>query len=224
MFITNLLWNYVLCFCMYFAMLWIVQLNKSNQLVDEKGSFPRNSGNLLGLQIAGILWLGVVPLIWATPLIDLIIGKENSGPVFNFSVSAFTIILIYIGKLHGKRQLIASNLNTALPKSYYIRYLILRMLFLVSYEIFFRGLLLFVNAEKMGITIAIFTDMMLNTVLHFFSSKKMMWAYIPFFILCCILNYQAQAVWPSIALHLAISLSFELTIVKRLFNPIKVSS
>ncbi|HSN60044.1 MAG TPA: CPBP family intramembrane glutamic endopeptidase, partial [Ferruginibacter sp.] len=154
---------------------------------------------------------------------DIIMGRNN-GPLCSLSILAITILLIYIGTLQGKRQVIASNLNTALPTAFYIRYFMLRIPFLVSYEIFFRGLLLFLVAEKMGITIAILTDITLNIVLHFFSSKKMMWVYIPFSMLCCMLNYQARAVWPSIVLHLAISFSFELTIVKKLFNPIKISS
>ena len=224
MFSTNLISNYAICFCMYFAMLRIIQLNRSNQLVDEKGCFAQNPGNLLGLQIAGILWLGLVPLIWATPILHIIMGDKNIQPVWSVSIFAVAILLMHVGTLQGKRQVVLSPPNTGLPKLFYIRYFILRIPFLVSYEIFFRGLLLFLLAEKLGIAMAILADMVLNIVLHFFSGKKMMWACIPFSLLCCVFNYQAQAVWPSIVLHLAISFSFELTIAKKLLNPLKISS
>ncbi|HSN61052.1 MAG TPA: hypothetical protein VLR49_08960, partial [Ferruginibacter sp.] len=129
MFSTNLIGNYAICFSMYFAMLRIIQLNRSNQLVDEKGALAKNPGNLLGLQIAGILWLGLVPLIWAPPILEIIMGRKNNGPLFISSILAITILLIYIGTLHGKRQVIASKLNCGLPKPFYIRYFILRIPF-----------------------------------------------------------------------------------------------
>ncbi len=224
MFSTNLISNYAICFCMYFAMLRIIQLNRSNQLVDEKGVFAQNPGNLLGLQIAGILWLGMVPLIWATPIAGLIMGDKNNGKIFNFSVFAIAFVLFYIGTVQAKRQAIVSQSNTGFTKLFYIRYFMLRIPFLVSYELFFRGLLLFLLAEKVGIAIAIVADMLLNSALHFFSIKRIIWACLPFSVLCCLFNYQAQAVWPSIVFHLVISFSFELTIVKKLFNPIQTSS
>jgi membrane protease YdiL (CAAX protease family) len=132
--------------------------------------------------------------------------------------------LIFTGIHQAKDAVIVSQKITLPSRSYYSRYFILRIPFLISYEIFFRGLLLFLNIEKFGLGMAIIIDMLLNFILHVFSGKKMQWACIPFSLVACLLNYHAQAVWPSIILHLAISISFELTSVKRFIWRLKAIS
>lgn len=224
MFTSNIISNYAICYSMYFIMIWIIYLNNSHQLFDQKGLPAKNPGNLLALQIAGILWLGLVPLIWAKPILKIIFGEGKTGTEFILSFISVLLFLIFTG-IHQAKETVKVSQKITLPsRSYLSRYFILRIPFLLSYEIFFRGLLLFLNIEKFGLVVAILIDMLLNFILHAFSGKKMQWACIPFSLIACLLNYQAQAVWPSIILHLAISISFELTSVKRVFNHLKAIS
>ena len=216
---ANITRSFSICYCMYFIMLWLVHLNHSHQLVDQKGKPVALPGQLLGLHIAGILWLGVVPLTWASPILPVIIGPQGTGANFRLLFFAILFIAIAIGSREGRRYEAAPGDTAALCKSFFPRYLAARIPFLISYELFFRGHLLFFNALRLGLVPSILVDVILTTLLHIFSGKKVMRGCLPFSVINCLLNIQAHAVWPSILLHLALSLSFEIKVLNKFFKP-----
>lgn len=217
---VNITWSFSLCYCMYFIMLCLVHLKCSHQLVDQKGKPVPRPGQLLGLHIAGILWLGVVPLTWASPILPIIIGPQDLGANFRMIVFASLFLAMTIGSREGRLYKLAASDTAALCKSFFARYLAVRIPFLISYELFFRGHLLFFNALRLGLVPAILVDVILTMLLHIFSEQKIRWGCLPFSVAGCLLNIQAHAVLPSILLHLLLSLSFEIKVLNKLFKPL----
>lgn len=224
MFTTNVFLSYSICYCMYFAMLWFANTNKSSSLVDEKGVFAQNGGKLLGLHIAGILWLGLVPLIWLNPLAGQVFGNKNPEWIIMLLFCFVFCLMVLITILQAKGIPAPAQINRAFTDSFYGRYFLLRSLFLISYELFFRGYLFFLCIDKLGIAMAIAINSLLTVLLHIFSKRKIMWACVPFSVISCWLNMQAHAVWPSILLHLAVSFCYETYTIKKLSTHLKTAS
>lgn len=215
---TKILAGYALCYCMYFIMVCITSLNNSNHLFNEKGMLVSRPGNLMGLQFAGILWLGIVPLLWVGPLIPLIMGTAGPGIFFTIVFFMIAIALVWIG-FHQSNLLVPATGETDHPEnSFYIRYFIVRVAFLIAYELFFRGYFLFFCKNVAGMGAAIAINIFITFLLHRFSSKKMKWASIPFSIVTCIFCLQLNAVWPAILFHTAISLSYEMNYINKIHS------
>jgi membrane protease YdiL (CAAX protease family) len=103
-----------------------------------------------------------------------------------------------------------------LSTSFIARYVIARFIFLIVYEIFFRGYLLTDSIDQLGITLAIAINIVLYTLVHIFSGKKEIIGCIPFGLALCAVSILFKAVWPAIVLHLALSFTFEITSLSRI--------
>ncbi len=91
--------------------------------------------------------------------------------------------------------------------------ILLRVLFLILYECFFRGVLLFTLLPVTGPFIAISINVILYALVHCRSSRNEIFGTIPFGILLCIITLAHQSVWPAVIIHLALALSHEIRLV-----------
>ena len=214
---------YAVCYCMMFILTWITKRNKSNRLFDAKGIMAANTGNLIGLHIAGIGWLGLVPItLFNQPLKGILSGI---GIQSNFLVLLFLVLLIVIGIIgfkSGRQIQISHQYIHGLSKAFLLHYFSVRILFLFSYELFFRGLLLFEGIQNQGIILTILVSTGLTVLIHVFTNKKEMWACIPFGIVLSICCIAFNAVWPAIALHIALSLAYEIPPTLQFANQLKL--
>lgn len=105
----------------------------------------------------------------------------------------------------GKQLLSVAVSNYSLVNTYFF----IRILFLITYEFFFRGVLLQALLGIVSMEWAIAINIILYLVAHAFSNKKELIGSIPFGLLLCIVTIKLQSVWPVIIIHLALSLSYE---------------
>jgi hypothetical protein len=210
---------HLLCYSMVFIIAWLSKLNKAQNLADDKGILTSRPGYITGAHIAGILWLGIVPWqLLNDPVSQILFGKTIPGNVALFTF----IILLTTAVLIIKRQFsnIAysnkyTNENTAhLSHAFFLLYFIVRIAFLFSYELWFRGYFLFDSISQAGIQAAVILNVFAYVLLHAFKSKKEILACVPFGMTSCFLSILFNAAWPAIVLHISISLVYELNIYR----------
>jgi membrane protease YdiL (CAAX protease family) len=94
-------------------------------------------------------------------------------------------------------------------------YLLLRLLYLVVYEVFFRMVLLSAALQFTPAFAAVMINVLLYTVAHLYSSRREMLACIPLGFLWCFITLQHGSVWPVVILHLLLSLPYEAILLTR---------
>ncbi len=214
---------YALCYSMIFVVTWMGSRNKSNRLFHANGEAASSAANLLGLHVAGIFWLGLIP----SPLLKqegVSILSVNEAPGFLW-ICCFitTLILTVITGMKAGRYIHISSSKPVLSDTWMSIYFPVRILFLAAYELFFRGVVLFGIAAKAGFVAAIFISTTLTVLLHVFTGKKEMLGCVPFGIVLCALCISRHAVWPAILLHIALSLSYEIPPINHFFTRLKPS-
>jgi membrane protease YdiL (CAAX protease family) len=98
-------------------------------------------------------------------------------------------------------------------------YFFVRILFLCAYETWFRGYLLTDCINNLGIPFAIILNIILYSLLHYVNGKQEMRACVPFGLLLCGLCIWIGAAWPAILVHIALAVSYEAHLVKKINNP-----
>jgi len=91
-------------------------------------------------------------------------------------------------------------------------YFALRFVFLLCYEFFFRGVLLFQFLEFTSLTMAVFYSTIVYVLIHIFDSKKEIIGAIPFGIVLCLLAYFTKSVWYVFFIHISLSAVYEITL------------
>ncbi len=208
------------CFVLFFIAEAIAAKSKSKNLMDVlSGSGMMNF--LLFKYILGIfiLSLGVAFGILSGAINPSIFLLNRSH--FNVvGLVAWIIVLpitAFISFKSVKKDL--ANLQTSfsgkcLNKVEANRVLTIRIAFLIVYECFFRGLLLFFAISLLGIFTAVIINVMFYMLIHYFSNKKEILGTIPFGIMLCVLSIINESVWPAITIHLTLALTYEISIIK----------
>ena len=208
------LFQYATSYILFFVLLIIGKKIGGNRLFDKRG-FTESKNFLIYLHLAGIVLFGVVPIYNSgTPAVFLPIPKP-----LDFGILFLIIILTVFLSIRLSRKeydfweghrIFQKKIST----SYIVFYFFFRTLFIVSYEIWFRGFLLSETAISIGKVNAVILNVFLYTLLHAVNGKKEMVGCIPFGILLCSLCLWQGSCWPAILIHLALTLSFEITIVR----------
>lgn len=117
------------------------------------------------------------------------------------------------GIIPGFKKIIAnSNSSYSFPLYFPPVFIIVRTLFLIMYEFFFRGLMLFVMAEDFGVATAVIVNITLYVLVHWFDKQERYGSILMGAILCAVSLYY-HSVWPAIIIHLALALTNEITIL-----------
>jgi hypothetical protein len=116
------------------------------------------------------------------------------------------LLAFVLSTLSAKKEINNSSAVLAPPDK--IFYLTIRIVFLVSYEIYFRVVLL-QAFYFIPIVYAVIINVILYSAAHSFSSKKELIGSIPFGFALCLLTILHQSVWPAIMLHIILCVSYE---------------
>jgi membrane protease YdiL (CAAX protease family) len=92
-------------------------------------------------------------------------------------------------------------------------YLLLRGLFLMCYEIFFRGVLLNFCITITTVPIAVVTNVVLYAIAHTFSTRQELIGSVPFGIVLCLLTLYTRSVWPAVIIHVMLGLPYDVLIL-----------
>ena len=95
-------------------------------------------------------------------------------------------------------------------------YIVARVLFLCLYELWFRGYLLINSIIAFGITFAIILNIALYSLLHKVNGRREMLACIPIGAILCGVCAWTGAAWPAILIHVVMTLSHEIHLVKKI--------
>jgi len=119
-------------------------------------------------------------------------------------LTAFLIVFGLISVLPWKNfsnEVTVARYLSQEPASRIASYTLLRTLFVLIYEWFFRGLLLLNFSAWLGINWAIVINVLLYAMLHAPKSKKEMLGCIPLGLLLCVFTIWWQSIWPAIIFH-----------------------
>lgn len=132
---------------------------------------------------------------------------------YNTYVWVIIAVAIIIGTLSAFKKIYPSNNSGhSLPSYLPLSFVFVRTLFLIVYEFFFRGVMLFVMIEDFGISAAIAVNLILYALLHWFDKKERVGSVLMGIILCSVSIYY-HSVWPAIIIHLSLALSNEITLL-----------
>ena len=191
-----------------------------------KAGYKKNNGHLKDILsgkgetailftrlISGIFLLGFGTII-------ISIKRDIEGALFihiyhDYETFVWIIMAaaITIGILSAFRKIYPPNSSGhSLPLYLPLSFVFVRTLFLIVYEAFFRGVMLFVMIEDFGVPAAVIINLMLYVLLHWFDRKERYGSVVMGIILCFVSIYY-HSVWPAIIIHLSLALSHEITLL-----------
>jgi membrane protease YdiL (CAAX protease family) len=219
---------YIISYVLFFVLSWIGKTNNSSRLINDHGELMSKPGKLIGFHIIGIIVLGLVPgILLKHSILKVLAGNKTPDPILIFLYLLIFIAMVILAfkqskSDYEKKRGLPESLTHLFP-DFFISYFIIRALFLLAYELWFRGFLLFDSISWVGAPLAVVANTFLYVLVHIFNSKKEMCACIPFGILVCVLSILFDAVWPAIILHIGFSLVYELNIYRLNLNNFKIA-
>lgn len=212
---SHLYYLLAISFLVYFIIGYIYKLinvnNIEKSLLTEKGLLLINLRHILGIVLFGMMFFLLLPNYRG-----LITTIEIPGLNILLFLSAVVIISAFISYYSAKKIL-----KKKIEKSrYHIDqgwiYFTIRILFLLSYEFFFRGVLFFSLLEVNDIFIAILVCTFLYVLIHAFDSRAEIIGAIPFGIILCLFSYFTNSIWPAFIIHITLSGVYEVSIFNQL--------
>lgn len=180
--------------------------NLQAALMANNGLRLLNLKHILGIFLFGIVFYAVLP-----DFRYLIYNVEIPRP-FLLIVFLITLFLsIYISKISVKKQLLKIENVSCYDISNAWVYFTIRFVFLLCYEFFFRGILLFKFLEFNSLFSAILFVTILYVLIHIFDSRKEILGAIPFGIILCLFAFYTNSIWYVFFIHLALSAIYEIS-------------
>ncbi|PKQ43909.1 CPBP family intramembrane glutamic endopeptidase [Confluentibacter flavum] len=180
--------------------------NLQSALLATNGLRLLNLKHILGIILFGIIFYTILPE--SRFLVDVI-----EIPRLYVLLPFFVIVFLctYISEVSVKKQ----TLNRTHISGYYLSnawvYFSIRFAFLLSYEFFFRGVLLFQFLEHVTLFSSIFYSTILYVLIHIFDSRKEILGTIPFGFVLCLFTYYSNSVWYAFFIHIALSAVYEIS-------------
>lgn len=109
----------------------------------------------------------------------------------------------------------------SLPRNQVQRYLMARLFYIIVYEAYFRGFLLWLALDYVGLPTAIAINLALYLIAHYPCERKILLGCIPMCILLCLVNYWASSVYPAILVHIALTMPYESLLGHKISQPVK---
>ena len=179
-------------------------------------------------RVTGLLLMGVLPpalcllFLDRYTLADIGLGFRPETATFTVvSFIAVSIILVpFISRNARKPEILASYPQIRAEiwtKRTVAAELLTWALYLLGYEILFRGVLLFTLKDSLGIWIAIAINTALYSAAHIAKGMSETIAAIPFGVLLCILTLHSGSIWIAFFLHLVNALTITFAALR--YNP-----
>jgi len=213
--ITNLNIVIATVFIVYFIVSYAYKIfnirNIEEALLISPGLLLINLKHILGIVVFGLLFFLIAPEFRF--LITTFQLPEWYVIILSIVVLSISALLAYRSvqkKIKDKTERSAINFIQVW------KYFPIRILFLFSYEFFFRGVIFFSLLQFFDLYISIFITTILYVLIHSFDSKAEILGAIPFGILLCILSYYTNSIWIAFIIHMSLSVVYELNMFKYL--------
>ncbi len=180
-------------------------------------SLDNNTLHVLFQRLTGICIFGFIPVLFITgfgeySLADFGIGFNISGESVLWTI-LFVAIIFPVNYFNSRKP---SNLDVypQIRKTVWSRELITVsalswIIYLLAYEMLFRGFLLFSSLEIMGYWPAIALNTGIYSIVHYPKGNKEAFGAVPLGILLCVLTIKTGNIWIAFFTHVALALSNE---------------
>ncbi|WP_395049366.1 CPBP family intramembrane glutamic endopeptidase [Flavobacterium sp.] len=210
---------YVISYVLFFGFSWMCKIKGIHRLINDDGVFTKKPKGLINAHIIGAIWLGLVPVIFLKQSIFKVLTEIKIPVSFIIVLFFFVLILIITIAFEQSRKAYEKSQSSSesfarLSSKFFNSYFIVRALFLFSYELWFRGFLLFGCIHRFGIPLAIFINVTVYVFLHIFNGKNEALACIPFGLLVCFFSIIFNSALAAIMLHMGFSLAYEINIYR----------
>ena len=167
------------------------------------------SRKLLGFTVLGLI-PGLLYFFLLKPNIsiaDFFIGNSFSGIYVTLFLACIIILLTYMNqKSKPKRNSLQMNISEWTPSLFAVN-AIGWIIYLLSYEFLFRGILLFECYENFGFWPAIAINVAIYSAIHMINSKEEAIGALLFGTIACYFTLQQGTIFIPIIMHIALSLS-----------------
>ena len=212
----------IIVFLIYFSVSYLFNLLSVNNI--EKALQINKGLQFLNLRHSiGILLFGVTFLCLNPDSIKLLLTFEFLNVQLVLLCIVIVFLAFYLSRVSVKKTINKHSTVTNLYIGNGIVYFFLRSLFLLAYEFFFRGILLFALIDLYGLVFAVIINTLLYVLIHAFDSKTEIIGAIPFGVVLCLMSYYSQSVLLAFIIHLSLSLVYEVTLFN-FFNSLKNKS
>src|SRR5436190_4927522 len=196
--LQNQLGILVMCYALLFLLcLWAWKM-KSDNLVSEKVL----NGNWILLHIrhfGGVLIMTAIPAVFLPVIPEKLIQWQGSaGFIQTITLTVAALILLLLVMKNRNGLTIDEPVNDKDGSFHAILHIVLRSSFLICYEFFFRGCILFSCIDLFGTVPAIIINLVLYALIHSFNGKKEMYGSVPFGLMLCLFTIWYESVWPAI--------------------------
>lgn len=213
--LTQIYYLIAASFIIYFIISYAYKIlkiqNVEEALLTSRGLLLINLKHILGILLFGLIFYLITPeyrfLINSFEIPNLNILLLLLGVVFISALLAFTLVK---KNLKNKAEISQYSHNQGWI------YFIIRIVFLISYEFFFRGVLLFFFIEINGLILAIIISTSLYVLIHIFDSKAEILGAIPFGIVLCLFSYFTNNIWAVFIIHGTLSGVYEVSMFNHL--------
>ncbi|MBT8258542.1 MAG: CPBP family intramembrane metalloprotease [Flavobacteriaceae bacterium] len=208
----------MISFGLYFIISYLSKFSKLRNLKEAL----ENPGRIRLLNfkhLTGIVLLGLLPLAYYSDYYSLFVSFTELTSIVMSSFIAISVIVCILAIKSASQVRLQPKFQFKTEKFWISNYFINRILFLISYEFFFRGIILYFFLNRFGLWPAIALTTALYVIIHAFDTKEEIIGAIPFGIVLCLYSYHGS-IWMAIGLHLILSLTYELIIYRR-FTEIK---
>ncbi len=198
----------------FFVATWWARRTGGLRFVGDDG-FARSGSVLIALHVIGI----VVFLLPAfVPIAEVsILTHTSTWAVATAVVTA--LLAATIAYTQAKKTSLTLQ-GKAIPikpptTTFTASYFVLRICFIIVYEWWFRGVLLLYLAGEYGLTTSLNVNIILYSAIHIVNGKREAISCIPFGLMLCGLCLWNDAVWPAMVVHLALTLTYEIEVLRK---------
>lgn len=176
-----------------------------------------NTALILLQRMKGVLFLGILPVLACFTfekfsLSSLGLGFQNLGKSL-FWLAAFALPIFLVNLFSTKRPANLAMYPQIRARQWTPRLLMLSaagwLLYLLAYEILFRGILFLPVAGVLGLPVATAINVALYALAHLPKGRAETLAAIPFGAVLCYLTYLTGTIWAAFFLHAMLALSNE---------------
>lgn len=201
----------VIVFITYFIMSYLFKLLNINNL--EKALFKRNSLIYLNLRhLIGILLFGILSYLLMPEYQNLLTTITYPNLFFLILSCIIFIATMLLAWISVNKSIKKIKIKSTVYKQNGWLYFPMRIVFLLAYEYFFRGVLLFTLINSFGMVEAISLCTVLYVLIHAFDTKSEIIGAIPFGIVLCLLSYYSKSIIIPFVLHVGLSLVYEVNL------------
>ncbi|SFZ93683.1 CAAX protease self-immunity [Flaviramulus basaltis] len=181
--------------------------NLQTALMVSNGLRLLNLKHILGIVLFGILFYIIIPELRF--LVDSVIIPKLHILFIFFGI---IFLCVFLSKHSANKYQHENTFKSHYNFSNAWVYFIIRFAFLLCYEFFFRGVLLFKFLESTSLPIAIVYGTLLYVLIHIFDSRKEIIGAIPFGVVLYLFTYLTNSIWYAFFIHLSLSAVYEISV------------